>query len=123
MSALAQTLIENPSVETPGKTVWTDEEFMALDRDGHRYEIVNGDLMDRGNSGAKHGYVAVILSSALFAVVLSKTLGAVFDSSTAFKMKNGNRRSPDYFFLCERAVAGIGRTPYELPGRCARSGC
>lgn len=46
-----------------------------------------------GNYGAKHGYIALVLSSALFAVVMPNNLGALFDSSTAFKMKNGNKRS------------------------------
>lgn len=39
------------------KKFWTDEEFMALPKDRHRYEIVNGELVDMGNSGALHGYV------------------------------------------------------------------
>ena len=39
------------------KKVWTDAEFMALPKDGHRYELVNG-----GNSGMEHGYVACILT-------------------------------------------------------------
>lgn len=26
------------------KTIWTDEEFMALSSDDHRYELVNGAL-------------------------------------------------------------------------------
>ena len=111
MSALTQPLIENPSAEPLNQKVWTDEEFMALDRDGHRYEIVNGDLIDMGNSGAKHGYIAVILSSALFSVVLAQKLGAVFDSSTAFKMKNGNKRSPDISFFARERLQGVAELP------------
>jgi len=74
------------------KKNWTDEEFMALPQDGHRYEVVNGELVDMGSSGALHGNIAIILSSALFSVVHAQKLGVLFDSSTAFKMKNGNRR-------------------------------
>lgn len=33
------------------KKVWTDEEFMALPQDGHRYELVDEELVDIGNSG------------------------------------------------------------------------
>jgi len=46
------------SIATKSKTekkVWTDDEFMALPQDGHRYEIVNGELIDMGNPGALHG--------------------------------------------------------------------
>jgi Uma2 family endonuclease len=35
--------------------IWTDEEFMALPRDAKRYELVNGELVDMGNSGMEHG--------------------------------------------------------------------
>jgi len=62
------TLIPNPTenltenqVENPtDKKIWTDAEFMALNRDGHHDEIVNEELIDMGNHGAKHGYIAVI---------------------------------------------------------------
>ncbi|MDJ1180317.1 Uma2 family endonuclease [Roseofilum sp. BLCC_M91] len=93
------------------KKVWTDEEFMALPKDGHRYEIVNGELIDMGNSGALHGNIAIILSSALFAVVNAQKLGIVFDSSTAFKMKNGNRRSPDISFFAKERLQGMTELP------------
>jgi hypothetical protein len=45
-----QTLTPNLSPAITAKT-WTDEAFMALPDDGHHYEIVNGELVDRGNSG------------------------------------------------------------------------
>ncbi len=47
------------------KKVWTDTEFMALPKDGHRYELVNGALVDTGNSGMEHGYIACILTIVL----------------------------------------------------------
>ena len=113
------TLIQNPTenltenqVETPPEQkIWTDAEFMALNRDGHRYELVNGELMDMGNSGAKHGYIAVILSAALFNSVSTRKLGAIFDSSTAFKMKSGNKRSPDVSFMAKERLQGLDDLP------------
>jgi Uma2 family endonuclease len=93
------------------KKVWTDEEFMALSKDGHRYEIVNGELIDMGNSGALHGNLAIILSSALFAIVNAQKLGALFDSSTAFKMKSGNKRSPDIAFFAKERLQGMTQLP------------
>lgn len=113
------TLLQNPTenlaenqIETPtDKKIWTDAEFMALNRDGHRYEIVNGELIDMGNSGAKHGYIAVILSAALFNCVSTQKLGAMFDSSTAFKMKSGNKRSPDISFMAKERLQGLDDLP------------
>jgi Uma2 family endonuclease len=102
---------ENPIENPPEKKIWTDAEFMALNEDGHRYEIVNGELIDMGNSGAKHGYVAIILSSALFSCVSTQKLGAMFDSSTAFKMKSGNKRSPDISFVAKERLQGLEELP------------
>ncbi|MDJ1185223.1 Uma2 family endonuclease [Roseofilum casamattae] len=93
------------------RKIWTDEEFMSLPQEGHRYEIVNGELVDMGNSGALHGNLAIILSSALFAIVNAQKLGALFDSSTAFKMKNGNKRSPDISFFAKERLQGMTELP------------
>ncbi len=111
MSKLMQTTLKNPSVEPEHKKVWTDEAFIALPDDGHRYEIVDGELVDMGNSGAKHGFIAIVLSSALFPVVMTQKLGALFDSSTAFKMKNGNKRSPDIAFVSKERLHGMDDLP------------
>lgn len=110
MSTLSPTLAESPVVQ-PLKKDWTDAEFIALPDDGARYEIVNGELVEMGNSGAKHGYIAIILSSALFTVVMAKKLGALFDSSTAFKMKSGNKRSPDISFVAKERLQGLKDLP------------
>lgn len=103
--------LETPEIVTSEKKVWTDEAFMALPDDGQHYEIVNGELIDMGNLGAKHGYIAIILSSALFAVVMAQKLGALFDSSTAFKMKNGNKRSPDISFFAKERLQELDDLP------------
>jgi Uma2 family endonuclease len=100
-----------PTESKIAKQVWTDEAFMSLPKDGHRYEIVDGELIDMGNSGALHGNIAIILSSALFAIVNAQKLGALFDSSTAFKMKNGNKRSPDISFFAKARLQGITELP------------
>ena len=91
--------------------IWTDEEFMALPQDGHRYEIVNGELIDMGNSGALHGYVCSLMLAALMGYILPKKLGVVLDSSTAFKMKNSNRRSPDISFFAKERLRGMTELP------------
>lgn len=92
----------------------TDEEFMALNRDGHRYEIVNGELIKIANSGAKHGYLCSILMILLGSYVRLHKLGVMFDSSTAFKMKSGNKRSPDISFVAKEHLQGLEDLPDGL---------
>ena len=103
-----QTFTTNPAIAT--KT-WTDEAFMALPDDGHHYEVINGELIDMGNSGALHGYVCSLALAALAGYILPKKLGVILDSSTAFKMKNGNKRSPDIAFFAKERLQGIAVLP------------
>ncbi|MBW4621532.1 MAG: Uma2 family endonuclease [Cyanosarcina radialis HA8281-LM2] len=84
---------------------------MALDRDSHRYELVNGEIVDRGNLGAKYGYINAILSAVIFNFVFSQRMGAVMNSSTAFAMKNGNKRSPDVSFVAKERLQGLEELP------------
>ena len=102
---------ETTVIKTPETKVWTDAEFMALPDDGNRYELVKGELINMGNSGALHGYIAIILSAALFALVTSRKLGVLLDSSTAFTMKNGNKRSPDIAFFAKERLQGLEELP------------
>jgi Uma2 family endonuclease len=102
---------ETTVMKTPETKVWTDIEFMALPDDGNRYELVKGELVNLGNSGALHGYIAILLSAALFALVTSRKLGVLLDSSTAFTMKNGNKRSPDIAFFAKERLQGLEELP------------
>ncbi len=92
------------------RKVWTDEEFMALPEDG-RYELVNGELVNMGNSGMEHGEIGSFLGGSLSLYVRSHKLGVICDSSTAFAMKTGNRRSPDVSFIARERLQGIKRLP------------
>lgn len=111
MSILTPSTTENLSTGTPEKKAWTDKAFMALPDDGHHYEVVNGELIDRGNSGALHGYVCSLLLAALMGYILPKKLGVILGSSTAFKMKNGNKRSPDIAFFAKERLQGMTELP------------
>jgi Uma2 family endonuclease len=102
--------ILSSSIDQP-KQAWSDEEFALLPKDGHRYEVVKGDLVDMGNSGALHGYLCSILLAALVGHVLPQKIGIILDSSTAFKMKSGNKRSPDISFFAKERLQGIAELP------------
>lgn len=91
--------------------VWTDAAFMALSDDGHQYEVVNGELVDMGNSGMEHGWIASILNGVMFNHVFPRKLGVICDSSTAFAMKNGNKRAPDVSFIAKNRLTGMKRLP------------
>ena len=102
------TITLSPPLKNP--KIWTDDELMSLP-DGNRYELINGELVDMGNSGALHGYVCSILVMALMNYILPRKLGIVLDSSTAFAMKNGNKRSPDISFVSKAKLQGLEELP------------
>lgn len=110
------TLIPSPAINLTESQIsrhsqnLTDKDFMALP-DGNRYEFVNGEAIEMGNSGAKHGYVCSLLVMALMNYVLPNKLGVILDSSTAFKMKNGNKRSPDISFVVKERLQGLDDLP------------
>lgn len=99
------------SSSTKPEMLWTDDDFLALPRDGHRYEIVDRKLVDMGNSGAKHGYFCSDLMIVLGGYVRSHNLGIMFDSSTAFKLRDGNKRSPDISFVAKEHLVGLQELP------------
>lgn len=111
MSTLLPQLVETPERVVSAPKVWTDEAFMALPDDGNRYELVNGELINMGNSGALHGYICSTLMILLGGYVRLKNLGVMFDSSTAFKMRNGNKRAPDVAFFAKERLQGMTTLP------------
>lgn len=112
LEGLAQELAEN-SAAVPRK-IWTDEEFMALPDDGNRYEVVNGELVAVGSAGAQHGYYVSLIHILLGAYVRSQKLGFTFDSDTSFKMKSGNRRSPDCSFSPKSGCDPLAGSPRAI---------
>ncbi|MFM8294805.1 MAG: Uma2 family endonuclease [Microcystaceae cyanobacterium] len=89
----------------------TDEQFMALPEDDRLYEYIDGELIVVANSGVEHGYLALTLGYFLTGFVRHHQLGITCDSSTAFKMKTGNKRSPDVAFIAKERLQGLKRLP------------
>ncbi|NER34504.1 MAG: Uma2 family endonuclease [Oscillatoria sp. SIO1A7] len=92
----------------------SDREFMALSKNGHNYEWVNGELLDMGNSGMKHGGIGSFLGGLLAIYVRQNKLGIVCDYSTAFVLKTGNKRAPDISFVAKERLQGLKRPPRGL---------
>jgi Uma2 family endonuclease len=58
---------------------WTDDELLALPKDGHRFELIAGGLHDMSPGGALHGAVSIRIASLLWQHVELNQLGVVFD--------------------------------------------
>lgn len=66
-----------------------------------------------GNSGMEHGNLGSYLGGLIELYAHPKRLGVTCDLSTAFKLKSGNRRSPDVSFVVRERlqIVGGGRLP------------
>lgn len=101
----------------PTTRTWTDEELMALPEDGFKRELVGGEIQVNP-AGSPHGLVGLRLGSRLLAFVEAAGLGFVFDSSTGWRLPNGNLRVPDLSFVSRQRLPelreGFLRVPPDL---------
>ena len=66
---------------------------------------------DKEYSGAKHSHFCGKITIALGGYVRSHNLGITFGSSTAFKLPDGNERSPDVSFVAKERLTGLEELP------------
>jgi Uma2 family endonuclease len=107
------------STVAEARKVWTEAELQALPEDGFLHEIVDGELTMSPKNDAFHGDICTQLTSALLAFARAGRLGAVWDSSTGFWMKNRNCRAPDISFVSRERLQAAGfkrSTRHFFPG-------
>jgi Uma2 family endonuclease len=97
----------NAPVAAPRK-VWTEAELQALPEDGFNHELVDGEIVMSPKNDAFHGDICSRLSAALLAFVRAGRLGAVWGSSTGFRMNNANVRAPDISFVSRARLQAAG---------------
>ncbi|MBX2997586.1 MAG: Uma2 family endonuclease [Caldilineaceae bacterium] len=84
--------LDAPSPRFHGQRM-TIEQFAALPDDDHRYEYINGEARAMSPAGGRHGWIATRLI-----ILLGESLEEsdhLFDSSTGYRLPNGNVLSPD----------------------------
>ena len=91
---------------TSKRKVWTDEELEALPKDGHKYELLEGDLMV-SPVHENHSMVCMRISSALFHFVEARGLGNVYDSSLGCRLAEDLLLSPDVSFVSKERLKKI----------------
>ena len=88
------------------KKNWTDQELEALPEDGHKYELLDGDLI-MSPVHANHGTICMRLGALLFNFVERHKLGEVYDSSTGFRLSEDLLLSPDISFVSKARLKKI----------------
>lgn len=77
----------------------TEADLWDKAREPGRHELVDGEIRSVSPAGGRHGAIGMALGSLLVEWNRDRRAGTVFDSSTGFRMPNGNVRSPDVAFV------------------------
>ena len=88
------------------KRVWTDDDLELLPKDGHKYELLDGQLI-MSPVHANHGTICMRLGALLFNFVQQHKLGEVYDSSTGFRLSEKLVLSPDLSFVSKARLKKI----------------
>lgn len=83
--------------------------MQALPEDGFDHELVDGEIVMSPKNNSFHGDICTRLIAALMAFTEPRRLGAVWDSSTGFRMNNLNVRAPDISFISRARLQGQRR--------------
>lgn len=73
----------------------TEEELWQLSQDGHRFELINGELKTMALTGGEHGGYTIDLETEVNAFVRRRRLGRCFGAETGFLV----HQNPKPFWL------------------------
>ncbi len=99
-----------PSTTLIRRKTWTDAELESLPANGHKYELVDGELT-MSPVPANHGVICVRLIVLIGSFVQRRKLGEVYDSSTGFRLSQQVLLSPDVSFVSKSRLRKILRAP------------
>jgi Uma2 family endonuclease len=85
----------------------TEEQFLRLPADGHKYELVEGEVREVPTS-VRHDQIVIRLARLLGP--FADEVGILVGSQAGFRMKNGNIRCPDLSLTCYERLPG-GEVP------------
>ena len=83
---------------------WTDQELLAMPKDGFKREVLGGDLI-MSPAAFDHGSLISRLVAELGKVVYGSPLGELADGQTGFRLPSGDLLSPDISFVSAPRVA------------------
>jgi Uma2 family endonuclease len=94
------------------------EQFLAMAANGHRHELVEGEVRSMSPAGFEHGVIGQGLAARLSIFVLANRLGLVTGADTGFLVAHhpDTVRMPDVGFISQARVAEHGIPQGFFPG-------
>ena len=93
---------------SPARTI-TDEELLQLPKDGHKYEVVDGELVV-SPVGFWHDVIVARVITTLSQFVDARRLGVIVAPDALYALPGGNKRGPDVSFVTAERAAALPRT-------------
>jgi Uma2 family endonuclease len=96
----------------------TAEQLAAMPSDGHRWELVAGELKKMTPAGWKHGAIASRLNTWLGSHVEGNDLGVILAAETGFFLSRDpdTVRAPDVAFLTKERLSDLSTDETYWPG-------
>ena len=96
----------------------TADQLLALPDDGHRYELVRGELRKMPPAGFEHGELSLDIGASLSTYVKAHNLGKACGAETGFLIGSDPDHvlAPDAAFVRRERVAAAGRVTGYWPG-------
>ena len=97
--------------------ITTAEELLRIPDDGHRYELIEGELIRMSPAGFEHGVVTQNLSELLSSFVRDKELGVVTTAETGFLISRDpdTVRAPNIAFVSKDQLERVGLPESYFP--------
>src|ERR1051325_9178653 len=92
---------------------WCDKALMALPNNGHKYELLDGDLL-MSPVGETHSDICARLVTLLTIFIERRQLGRVYDSSIGYRLSPKILLSPDVSFVSNERLAQIRVAPEKF---------
>ena len=87
------------------RTLLTADDLLRFPKDGKRYELVKGELLEIAPPGDEHGEIAAIIAHTLRAFVVEHGLGSVrVESGFQLSREPDTVRAPDVAFIAKERL-------------------
>lgn len=93
--------------------LWTDDELLALP-DEKMWQLLDGELKKMSPAGAEHGEICSRLLALTYNHVRAHRLGKVYDSSTGFRLNEGNCFAADVCFVRKDRLTALLPDPIKF---------
>lgn len=96
----------------------TSDDLLRMPNNGHRYELLGGELRKMAPAGQKHGRIIINITTPLDQYVRANQLGAVYAAESGFQLTRNpdTVRAPDVAFVSSERLAKLGEVEGYWPG-------